>query len=125
LNIESTAYCVHDTAKLSQHPVAGILDNAPMVLRDFGINEDAQMVLELGMRAFLVQSGQPGIARYIGGQNGGKLAGCAHALPVDLMNQLTTRGGLRWMATATVGQSAEYWAMVSLEPMCRENAICG
>ncbi len=38
----------------------------------------AQVVVELDVRAFLVQPRQPGVSSYVGGQNGGKLAGRVH-----------------------------------------------
>jgi len=39
LDIKRTTHRVHDAAKVSQHPVAGVLDNPSTVLRDFRIDK--------------------------------------------------------------------------------------
>jgi hypothetical protein len=54
LDINSAADRVHYAAELGQQPVSSVLDNPPTVLSDFGIEQETQVVLEPGVRAFLV-----------------------------------------------------------------------
>jgi hypothetical protein len=74
LDIKSAAQCVHYAAKLSQHPVPGVLDDPATVFSDLGIDKGAQMVLKLDVRALFVHTGQPAVASHIGGQYGSKPA---------------------------------------------------
>ena len=41
LDIKSAAHCVHYAAKLSQQPIAGVLDNTAAVFGNLGIDEGA------------------------------------------------------------------------------------
>jgi hypothetical protein len=54
LDIQCTAHCIHYAAELSEHAVAGILDNAPTMPADFRVDNDAQMLLKLSVRALFV-----------------------------------------------------------------------
>jgi hypothetical protein len=74
LDIKSAAHCVHYAAKLSQHPVPGILYDPATVFGDFGIDKSAQMGLQLDVRALFVHAGQPAVASHIGGQYGSESA---------------------------------------------------
>jgi hypothetical protein len=67
LHLERAAHRIDDAGKFHQHTVAGSLDDAAMVLGDFGINELAAQRFEAFERAFLVRPHQPRIARDIGG----------------------------------------------------------
>jgi hypothetical protein len=57
LNIKSTAHGVDHAAELGQHSIAGVLDNTAAVFGNLGIDEGAQMVLELDVRALFIQAG--------------------------------------------------------------------
>jgi hypothetical protein len=74
LDIKSAAQCVHYAAKLSQHPVPGVLDDPATVFSDLGIDKSAQMGLKLNVRALFVRTCQPAVAGHIGGQYGSKSA---------------------------------------------------
>ena len=74
LDIKSAAHCVHYAAKLSQHPVSGVLDDPATVFGNLGIDKSAQMGLKLDVRALFVHTGQPAVASHIGGQYGSKPA---------------------------------------------------
>src|SRR5262245_47730337 len=56
----------------AKQPISGVLDNPPAVLSDLGIDQGAQVILELGVRALFVQTGQAAVASHIGSQDGGK-----------------------------------------------------
>jgi hypothetical protein len=51
LDIERTTHRVNNTGELSQQAVAGVLDNPPPVLSNLGLNEEAQVVPEPGVRS--------------------------------------------------------------------------
>jgi hypothetical protein len=74
LDIKSAAQCVHYAAKLSQHPVPGVLDDPATVFSDLGIDKRAQMVLKLDVRALFVRTCQAAVAGHIGSQYGSKSA---------------------------------------------------
>src|SRR5271170_6958975 len=63
LHRDRAAHRVDDARKLDQHAVAGGLDDAPVVLGNFRIEELAAQRLEAFERAFLVRSHQPRIPR--------------------------------------------------------------
>src|ERR1700730_3259976 len=54
LNIEGTADRIHYTAKLSQHSIAGVLDNTAAVVGNLGIEKGAQVKLKLNVRALFI-----------------------------------------------------------------------
>ena len=78
LQLGGAADRVDDAREFHQHPVAGRLDDAAGVLADLRIDQLAAMRLEAFVRAFLVRSHQPRIARHIGGEDRGETAALAH-----------------------------------------------
>src|SRR5262249_49859484 len=72
LNLDGAAHCIDDARKLDQHAVASSLDDAPVMLGDFRIDQLATMRLQAVERAFLIRPHQPRVARHIGGQDRGK-----------------------------------------------------
>jgi len=70
LDIDGTPDRVHYAAELSQQPISGVLDNPPTVLGYLGIDEGAQVVLELGVRALFVHAGQPAVSSHVCRQDG-------------------------------------------------------
>src|SRR6516164_4006683 len=76
LDINGATQRVHNTAELSQQPIAGILDYPPTVLSDFGFDVGAQMVLKPGVRPLFVQACQPTVTSHIGRQDGCKPSLC-------------------------------------------------
>jgi hypothetical protein len=57
-----------------QHAVASGLDDAPVMLPDFRVDEIAAVRLQAVEGAFLIRSHQPRITRHIGGEDRGKAA---------------------------------------------------
>src|SRR5262249_20118282 len=72
LDIERATHRVNNAGELGQQAVASVLDNPPAVLSDLGINEGAQVILELGVRSLFVLPGQTAVASHICGQDGGQ-----------------------------------------------------
>jgi hypothetical protein len=70
LNIDGTTHRVHDAVELGQQPIAGVLDDPPTVLRDLGIDEGTQMVLELDVGGLFIEARQPAVAGHIGRKDG-------------------------------------------------------
>ena len=58
--------------ELDQHPVAGGLDDAAVVLRDRRIEEFTSVGVQPRQRAFLVDAHQPAVADDVGREDGGK-----------------------------------------------------
>ena len=58
---------VDDAREFRQHPVAGRLDDAAVMLADLWVDELAAMRLEAFVRSFLVRAHQTRVARHIGG----------------------------------------------------------
>jgi hypothetical protein len=73
---------VYDAGEFDQHSVAGQLDDAPLMLRNGGVNELGPMSLEADERADLVRAHQAAISDYVGGKDRGKsafhLGNCPH-----------------------------------------------
>ena len=65
---------VDDARELRQHTVAHKLDDPPMVLSDFGIDQIGAQGLEGRYCAFLVRADQTGVADNVGSQYGGETA---------------------------------------------------
>ena len=59
LDVDGAAYCVDDAGELNEKAVAGRLDDAPAMLRDFWVEDGAAMALQIGESAFLVNAHQP------------------------------------------------------------------
>jgi hypothetical protein len=57
LDIDSTAYGIHNAGEHRQQPISGVLDDPPTVLSDLGIDEGTQVILKLGVRSLLIQAG--------------------------------------------------------------------
>ncbi len=69
LDLDGAAHRIDDARKFHQHAVAGGLDDAPVMLPDFRVDELAAMRLQAVEGAFLVRSHQPRITRHIGGED--------------------------------------------------------
>jgi hypothetical protein len=78
LHCDGAAHCIDDARKFHQHPVAGGLDDAAVVLGDLRIDELMAQRFEAFEGAFLVRPHQPRVAGHLGGQNRGEAAGLAH-----------------------------------------------
>src|SRR5207247_4798418 len=63
LHRDGAAHRVDDAAELDQHPVAGGLDDATLVLGDAGIDQLIAVSLKTRERAFLVLTDQPAVVR--------------------------------------------------------------
>ena len=64
--------------KFRQQPIAGGLDDPPVVLGDLRVDQLPAMRLEAFERAFLVRTHQPRIAHHVGGEDRGETAGGGH-----------------------------------------------
>jgi hypothetical protein len=80
LHIKGTPNRVHHGGKLDENAVACGFHNPAAMQRNGGINQLAPKLAQALERALFVNTGQPGIARHIGGQDGCKLPGRAHDL---------------------------------------------
>ena len=69
LHFGGTAHRVDNAGELGQEAVAGGLDDAPLMLADFRIDQLAAMRLQAIERAFLVGADQTRIARHVGGKD--------------------------------------------------------
>ena len=58
LDFDSATDGIHNTRKLRQEAIAGVLDDATPVLRDLWIDQFREMRLEPLVRAFLIRSHQ-------------------------------------------------------------------
>jgi hypothetical protein len=66
--------------KLNENAVAGGFHNPAAMERNGRVDQLPAEIAETLERAFLVKPGQSGIARYIGGQDGGNRAVCDQGL---------------------------------------------
>ena len=71
---------IDDAGELDQEPVAHRLDDAPVVLGDFGIEHLDAAGLEAGERTGLVGAHEPAVADRVGAQDGGKST-LGHVVP--------------------------------------------
>jgi len=69
LNFDGAAYCIYDAPELNESAVPGILDDAPVMVTDFGIKKRLSKSFELRQRAFFVDPNQAAGARDIRRQN--------------------------------------------------------
>jgi hypothetical protein len=74
LHLGGAPNSIHDTGKLRQHSVAGILHDAATVLRDLRIDQLTEMGLEPFVRPLLVRTHQARVAGHIGGEDRGETA---------------------------------------------------
>ena len=79
VDLDGAMHRVDDAGKFHQHAIAGGLDDATVIFRDFWVDELAAMRLEPVEGAFLVGSHQPGIAGNISGEDRRKTAGGSRA----------------------------------------------
>ena len=72
LDLDRAADSIDNTGKLDQHVGDRGLDDAPLVVGDFGIDQCLAMGFASGKRHLLVLSHKTALATWdIGGQNGG------------------------------------------------------
>ncbi len=71
---DCAAHRVDDARELDEEPVAGRLDDAPVMLGDPRVDQLGPQRLEPHQRPFLVRPHQPRIARHIRGEDRGELA---------------------------------------------------
>jgi hypothetical protein len=69
LHLGGAADRVDDAREFHQHAVAGIFDDAPVILLDLRIDQLLEMRLKAFIRAFFVSAHQARIAGHIGGEN--------------------------------------------------------
>jgi hypothetical protein len=69
LNFDGAAYGIYDAPELNESAVPGILDDASVMLSDFGIEKRLSESFELRQRAFFVDPYQAARARDIRRQN--------------------------------------------------------
>jgi hypothetical protein len=79
LDDDGAAHCFDGTVERDEGAVAGILDQAAVVLRDRRVDQLAADTLEPRESAFLVDAHQPAVAADIGGKHGRE---APFALPV-------------------------------------------
>ncbi len=72
LNVGRALDRIDDAGELDQHPIAHELDDAPMMLRDLGIDDFFSVGLELGKRSRFIGAHQPAVADDIGAEDGGE-----------------------------------------------------
>jgi hypothetical protein len=65
LDRNGAAHRIYDTAELSKHAVARVLDDLAAMLADLGISESTQPLPQPNVRPFLVQAGQVTISNHI------------------------------------------------------------
>ena len=65
---------VHDTGKLHQHAVAGLFDNSPLMLADFGIKEIGLQRVQCGECTGLIRTHEAAVSNNVGGKNSGQAA---------------------------------------------------
>ena len=90
LHLDGVAHGVDHTGELSEHPVSHELDDAPMVIRDLGIDDVLADRLEGRKSAFLVGSDHPRIANHVSGEDRREFPrdrlGCHVASPQSAMS---------------------------------------
>ncbi len=69
LDIDRTTHGIHSAAEFSQHPVSGVLDDPPTILRDLRIHDGRKVFPELDVRPLFVQAGQAAVPCHVGCQN--------------------------------------------------------
>ena len=69
LNLDGAAYRIHDAAELNESAVPGVLDDASVMLSDFGIEKRLSERFQLRQRAFFIDPYQAARARDIRRQN--------------------------------------------------------
>jgi hypothetical protein len=122
LDIDGTADRVDNAWEVSEHPIAGALNDPPPVLVDLGAHEDMQMLLQLEVGPFLVQAGQPAVASDIGCENGREptlhaLAGQGTAPRVGLRQYTPVLGSGPWEVRLIRARRCGVWTSVKSGPV--------
>src|SRR6266852_803240 len=65
LDLNGAAHRVYDTAELSEHAIARVLDDLATMFADLGISEPTQTLPQPDVCPFLVQAGQATISSHI------------------------------------------------------------
>jgi hypothetical protein len=65
LDLNGAAYRIYDTAELSEHAIARVLDDLATIFADLGISESTQTLPQPDVCPFLVQAGQATISSHI------------------------------------------------------------
>jgi hypothetical protein len=81
LNLSSAAHRVHDTRKLRQYSVPGVLYDAAPVLGDLGVDQFPEMGLQPFVSALLIRAHEARISRYVGCEDCGEAADRRHGSP--------------------------------------------
>jgi hypothetical protein len=74
LDLDRAAHRIDDARKFDQHAVARRLDDAPMMLPDFRVDQLAAMRLQPAEGALLIRPHQPRVTRHIGSEDRRKAA---------------------------------------------------
>ena len=74
LHLRGAGDRVHNAGKFYQHSVTRKLNNSPLMLTDFGINEVTPQRFEGGDRAGLVRAHQSAVTDDVSGKNSGEAA---------------------------------------------------
>jgi hypothetical protein len=82
LDFDRAAHCIDHAAEFDEAPIAGTLDDAPVVRGNGGVDQVAPEPPKARERAILVRSGQPAVADDIGDQDRRYLSGLAHGAPL-------------------------------------------
>ena len=80
LDLGSTPDGIHNTGKFRQEPVAGVLYDPAPVLGDLGIDQLAEVRLEVFVGAFFVRAHQARVPGHVGGEDRGEAADRGHDL---------------------------------------------
>jgi hypothetical protein len=81
---------VHNASEFHQHPVAGELYSAALMLGDFAVDQFLAMGVQRGERASFIPAHETAVTDHIGGQNSGQTAFHAPALH-DLARRTLSR----------------------------------
>ena len=81
LHFDRAAHRVDDAAELDERPVAGALDDAPVMHGDGGIDQIAAQRPQPRQDAILVRAGEPAVADDVGDQDRRDFPGLAHRAP--------------------------------------------
>jgi hypothetical protein len=75
LDLNGAAHGIHDTRKLGQQAVAGVLHNPAVVLCDLWLDYLMKVGLEPRVRTLLILAHEPRITGHVGGKDCGEAAG--------------------------------------------------
>jgi len=69
LHVNSAAHRIDDAAKLHEHAITGVLDDAAAIMADLRLDDLAPIGQQAEMSALLVGAREPRIADHVGSQN--------------------------------------------------------